>query len=156
MTGGDLKSHLNKQEFFEEERSKFYAAEIILGLEHIHEKDIIYRDLKLENVLLDEKGHCKLSDFGLSIKTKKPIRGYAGTPGYTAPEVVENKYYNKAADYFSLGVLIYRLISGKKPFEANKGQVGDLDRNVVKITPKFPPEIFSKDISGQKIHVYPQ
>eukprot|EP00477_Mikrocytos_mackini_P000383 GAHX01000408.1.p1 GENE.GAHX01000408.1~~GAHX01000408.1.p1 ORF type:complete len:673 (+),score=149.56 GAHX01000408.1:53-2071(+) len=148
MVGGDLKYHLNKEEFFDEERAKFYAAEILLGLEHMHSKDIVYRDLKLENVLLDANGHCRLSDFGLSVQTTRPIRGYAGTPGYTAPEVIRNRYYNKAADFFSFGVLIYRLLSGKKPFESRTGSQGDLDRNVVKLEPKFPKEIFGEAAKG--------
>jgi len=116
MVGGDLKFHLNKDERFDEERSRFYAAEILLGLEHMHSKNIVYRDMKLENVLLDEFGHCRISDLGLAVKMSDKVRGYAGTPGYTAPEVIKNKYYSHMADFFSYGVMVYRFLSGKKPF----------------------------------------
>ena len=142
MPGGDLKLHLNREEFFEEDRARFYAAEILLGLSHMHAQNVLYRDLKLENVLLSASGHCRLSDFGLSMQTRKPVRGYAGTPGYTAPEVVLNKFYNRTADFFSFGVLVYRLLSGKKPFDCS-GSHGDLDRNVCRADPLFPKEIFS-------------
>eukprot|EP00479_Gromia_sphaerica_P002603 TRINITY_DN1306_c0_g1_i2.p1 TRINITY_DN1306_c0_g1~~TRINITY_DN1306_c0_g1_i2.p1 ORF type:complete len:151 (+),score=28.55 TRINITY_DN1306_c0_g1_i2:491-943(+) len=78
MMGGDLKFHLNKDEIFDEECSRFYAAEVLLGLEHIHEKDIIYRDMKLENVLLDEKGHARISDLGLAVRTKEKSERLCG------------------------------------------------------------------------------
>merc|ERR1719454_2543673 len=80
MIGGDLKFHLNNDKTFSEDRSRFYAAEVLLGLEHIHSKGIIYRDLKLENVLVDERGHCRISDLGLAVRSKKEkgVKGYAG------------------------------------------------------------------------------
>ena len=78
MIGGDLKYHLNNERTFPEERSRFYEAEVLLGLEHIHSKDIIYRDLKLENVLLDDRGHCKISDLGLAVRMgNEKVKGYA-------------------------------------------------------------------------------
>jgi len=165
MGGGDLKFHLNKDERFSETRSRFYAAEVLLGLEHIHSKGIIYRDMKLENVLLDEAGHCRISDLGLAvIKKEKGVKGYAGTPGYTAPEVITNKEYDHLADFFSYGVMVYRFLSGKKPFakrpdrrekerrRKQKGRRGrgygrgksDLDKNVVEMEPDYPPTYFTE------------
>jgi beta-adrenergic-receptor kinase len=144
MMGGDLKYHLNKEEKFSEVRSRFYAAEILLGLEHIHSKGIIYRDMKLENILLDSKGHCKVSDLGLAVMTKDRVKGYAGTPGYTAPEVILMQPYDKMCDFFSFGVLIYRLLSGRKPFGSHMGS-SDLDKNVVSVEPEFPDEFFSPE-----------
>jgi len=159
MVGGDLKFHLNKDVRFTEERSRFYAAEILLGLEHIHSKKIVYRDMKLENVLLDELGHCRISDLGLAVKMSDKIRGYAGTPGYTAPEVIKNKYYCHMADFFSYGVMVYRFLSGKKPFakkldrtereRRRKNRKGGrrgksaLDKNVVDMEPVYPSTYFS-------------
>jgi len=159
MVGGDLKFHLNKDERFGEERSRFYAAEILLGLEHIHSKKIVYRDMKLENVLLDELGHCRISDLGLAVKMSDKVRGYAGTPGYTAPEVIKNKYYGHMADFFSYGVMVYRFLSGKKPFakkldrqereRRRKNRKGGrrgksaLDKNVVDMEPEYPSIYFS-------------
>eukprot|EP00475_Leptophrys_vorax_P003971 TRINITY_DN1231_c0_g1_i1.p1 TRINITY_DN1231_c0_g1~~TRINITY_DN1231_c0_g1_i1.p1 ORF type:complete len:645 (-),score=190.06 TRINITY_DN1231_c0_g1_i1:64-1998(-) len=144
MMGGDLKFHLNKEEKFSEVRSRFYAAEVLLGLEHIHSKGIIYRDIKLENILLDGKGHCKVSDLGLAVMTKDRVKGYAGTPGYTAPEVILMQPYDKMCDFFSYGVLIYRLLSGRKPFGSHMGS-SDLDKNVVSVDPEYPEEFFSPE-----------
>jgi serine/threonine protein kinase len=143
MLGGDLKFHLINAGRFTEKRSRFYAAQVLLGLEHVHKLSIIYRDMKLENVLLDSQGHCRLSDLGLAVVTKVKIKGYAGTPGYTAPEMIKNKLYGPAADIFSYGVMIYRMLCGSKPF---KGKVDrELDKSVVERKPTFPKEIFSKE-----------
>ncbi|CEP01095.1 hypothetical protein PBRA_008407 [Plasmodiophora brassicae] len=146
MTGGDLRFQLNEHKQFPEERARFYAAEILLGLTHIHSKGIIYRDLKLENVLLDDKGHCKISDLGLAVQSTKPIRGYAGTPGYIAPEVIQDKPYDKAADYFSFGVLIYRMLSGRAPFDEKVSGDDDRDKAVLNATAVYPPEYFQGDV----------
>eukprot|EP00484_Ammonia_sp_Unknown_P024541 CAMPEP_0197026968 /NCGR_PEP_ID=MMETSP1384-20130603/6972_1 /TAXON_ID=29189 /ORGANISM="Ammonia sp." /LENGTH=668 /DNA_ID=CAMNT_0042455749 /DNA_START=109 /DNA_END=2115 /DNA_ORIENTATION=+ len=156
MLGGDLKYHLNVQEKFSEPRTRFHAAQVLLGLEHIHTKGIVYRDLKLENVLVDENGHCKISDLGLAVLLGESgkVRGYAGTPGYTAPEVVLGFQYNHIADFFSLGVMIYRCLCGKKPFLRKNRKRGDkkkqhhrkssaLDRNVIEMEPEFSPHYFS-------------
>merc|ERR1719189_858984 len=159
MLGGDLKYHLNVQEKFSEARTRFHAAQVLLGLEHIHSKGIVYRDLKLENVLVDEKGHCKISDLGLAVRVSKElVKGYAGTPGYTAPEVVLSHYYDHIVDFFSLGVMIYRFLCGKKPFQSKRRHHGrrhgenrqenqrrrttELDRNVVEMEPDFPSQYF--------------
>jgi len=143
MLGGDLKFHLINAGRFTEKRARFYAAQVLLGLEHVHNHSIIYRDMKLENVLLDHAGHCRLSDLGLAVVTKVKIKGYAGTPGYTAPEMIKNKLYGPAADIFSYGVMLYRMLCGSKPF---KGKVDrDLDKAVIERKPQFPKEIFSKE-----------
>lgn len=88
-------------------------AEILLWLDHMHSFYIINRDLKLETVNLDADGRYKSIDFGLSILTTNPIKGYAGTPGYTAPEVCSDGYYTIAADFFRFCVSVYRMMSGK-------------------------------------------
>jgi len=143
MLGGDLKFHLINAGRFTEKRARYYAAQVLLGLEHVHKMSIIYRDMKLENVLLDGLGHCRLSDLGLAVVTKVKIKGYAGTPGYTAPEMIKNKLYGPAADIFSYGVMLYRMLCGSKPF---KGKVDrDLDKAVIERKPQFPKEIFSKE-----------
>lgn len=117
MLGGDLKFHLIQANNFTEKRAQFYAAQVLLGLEHVHSKNVIYRDMKLENVLLDHSGHSKLSDLGLAVITKVKIKGYAGTPGYTSPEMIKNKLYGPATDIFSYGVMLYRMLCGAKPFK---------------------------------------
>eukprot|EP01084_Bolivina_argentea_P017267 32248_1 len=139
MLGGDLKYHLNRENVFSEYRTKFYAGEILLGLEHIHSKGYIYSDLKLENILLDDKGHCKISDFGLATKIQdgKLVNGYGGTLGYMAPEIVLKNYYNHMVDFFAFGVLIYRCLSGKKPFCSTRVQ-----RRTIEVMPTFHERCF--------------
>lgn len=146
MPGGDLKFHLTKNrgvaQGFSENRARFHAAEILLGLEAMHAKNIIFRDLKLENVLLDEEGHCKISDLGLvALYGQKKVNHYAGTPGYIAPEVTQKKPYGPAVDIFSFGVTLYRMLSGKKPFRGHTRQ--DFDRAVCNDEPVYDPDIFS-------------
>jgi serine/threonine protein kinase len=143
MLGGDLKFHLIHSVRFPEKRAKFYAAQVLLALEHVHSKNVIYRDMKLENVLLDHNGNCRISDLGLAVVTKKPVKGYAGTPGYTAPEMVSGHFYGPSADIFSYGVMLYRMLYGQKPF---KGKIDkELDKAVVERQATYPPEVFSDD-----------
>lgn len=104
LNGGELFYHLRRQERFSEERARFYAAEILLTLEYLHSNNIIYRDLKPENVLLDRHGHIRLTDFGLSkIKENEDDLTYTvcGTPEYMAPEVIVGKGYNHEIDFWA-------------------------------------------------------
>jgi len=126
MNGGDLKFHIHNlgQPGFEEERARFYAAEICCGLQHLHKKRIVYRDLKPENILLDDNGHVRISDLGLAIEVPETnIKGRVGTVGYMAPEVVNNERYAYSPDWWGLGCLIYEMIEGKAPFRARKERV---------------------------------
>lgn len=91
FNGGELFFHLKETRGFDLNRAKFYAAEVLLALEHLHSLDVIYRDLKPENVLLDEEGHIKLTDFGLAkegIDLPNGTKTFCGTPEYLAPEVL--------------------------------------------------------------------
>jgi len=119
INGGELFYHLQSERRFSPERSRFYAAEIVLGLEHLHKNGIIYRDLKPENLLLDASGHIKMTDFGLSkenLANDDRTNTFCGTPEYLAPEVLDGKDYNKAVDWWSLGTLIYEMLTGLPPF----------------------------------------
>lgn len=119
FNGGELFFHLKHGGKFTEERAKFYAAEITLALQCLHENGIIYRDLKPENVLLDDDGHIRLTDFGLS---KESIQGdelthtFCGTPEYLAPEVIQGSWYSKPVDWWSMGTLLYEMLTGWPPF----------------------------------------
>lgn len=124
LRGGDLFTRLSKEVMFTEEDVKFYLAELALALNHLHALGIIYRDLKPENILLDEHGHIALTDFGLS---KQPLDGsktysFCGTVEYMAPEIVNRKGHDFAADWWSFGVLMYEMLTGNLPFHGQTRQ----------------------------------
>jgi serum/glucocorticoid-regulated kinase 2 len=119
VNGGELFHHLQTSQKFDEERARFYSAELLCALEHLHALDVVYRDLKPENILLDFTGHIALCDFGLC---KLGMRGtdktntFCGTPEYLAPEILAAKGHGKTIDWWTLGVLLYEMIAGLPPF----------------------------------------
>ncbi|XP_069679336.1 G protein-coupled receptor kinase 2 [Periplaneta americana] len=137
MNGGDLKFHIYNmggEPGFDIHRSRFYAAEVLCGLEHLHVQGIVYRDCKPENILLDDHGHVRISDLGLAVEIPEGemVRGRVGTVGYMAPEVIDNEKYTFSPDWFSFGCLIYEMIEGQAPFRARKEKVKreEVDRRV--------------------------
>uniref|UniRef100_A0AAR2L4P0 G protein-coupled receptor kinase n=1 Tax=Pygocentrus nattereri TaxID=42514 RepID=A0AAR2L4P0_PYGNA len=120
MNGGDLTFHIYNMgsSGFSKERVQFYAAEILCGLDHLHKHSIVYRDLKPDNILLDDYGHIRISDLGLAVILAEGqlVRGKVGTAGYMAPEVIKNEYYSFSPDWWGLGCLIYEMTAGRPPF----------------------------------------
>lgn len=118
VNGGELFYHLKKEGRFPENRVKFYAAEITCAMAHLHSLQVVYRDLKPENILLDADGHICITDFGLSkeINPEEGTHTFCGTPEYLAPEVLRGQGHGTAVDWWSLGTLIYEMLTGLPPF----------------------------------------
>lgn len=117
--GGELFFHLGRAGRFSEGRARFYACEVLLAVEYLHRLNIIYRDLKPENILLDADGHVKITDFGLSkegVDDHFSAKSSCGTPEYLAPEIVGKRGHGKAVDWYSLGALIFEMLTGWPPF----------------------------------------
>uniref|UniRef100_A0A8C2A7J2 protein kinase C n=1 Tax=Cyprinus carpio TaxID=7962 RepID=A0A8C2A7J2_CYPCA len=116
--GGDLMMHIHA-DVFSEVRSVFYAACVVLGLQFLHDHKIVYRDLKLDNLLLDTEGYVKIADFGLckeGMGFKDRTSTFCGTPEFLAPEVLTETSYTRAVDWWGLGVLIFEMLVGESPF----------------------------------------
>jgi len=116
-TGGELFYHLREAGRFDEDTARFYAAEVVLALEHLHSKNIAYRDLKLENLVLSLKGHVNLTDFGFAKYMKESKTStLCGTPEYLAPEIIRGGGYDLSVDWWALGVLMFEMLAGYSPF----------------------------------------
>jgi len=150
LAGGELFLRLGREGIFLEKDAAFYLAELVSGLDHLHTLGILHRDLKPENILLCNDGHICLTDFGLAKDfgtdwggqdgndDQERARTICGTQEYMAPEMVANKGYGKAADYWSLGCIAYEMLSGDPPFSAKKG-AKELFRNIMSQKVKMPP-----------------
>ena len=117
LTGGDLRFHLYKNKCFNEIQTKFFIACVILALEYLHKNKIIHHDVKPENLILNTKGYVKLSDFGIArIYRENNSEDISGSPGYIAPEILNEENHSYTSDYFSLGVVTYEFMKGERPF----------------------------------------
>ncbi|KAF4324475.1 hypothetical protein BBO99_00000159 [Phytophthora kernoviae] len=143
--GGNLLDQMRLARRFTEDRTRLYTAEVALAIRHLHQNDIIYRDLKLENVLVDSDGHVALTDFGMS-KENMPDEGrtttFVGTYQMMAPEVFSGKSYSRAVDWWALGVMVYEMIDGRTPFNAKTNRL--IKERIVNVDLKFSPR-FTED-----------
>ncbi|WEW57091.1 cAMP-dependent protein kinase catalytic subunit [Emydomyces testavorans] len=152
VEGGELFSLLRKSQRFPNPVAKFYAAEVTLALEYLHSQNIVYRDLKPENLLLDRHGHLKITDFGFAKEVRDITWTLCGTPDYLAPEVVSSKGYNKSVDWWSLGILIFEMLCGFTPFW-DSGSPMKIYENIVNGLVKYPSFLVpdARDLLSQLI-----
>uniref|UniRef100_A0A8D3CMA6 Protein kinase C n=2 Tax=Scophthalmus maximus TaxID=52904 RepID=A0A8D3CMA6_SCOMX len=139
LNGGDLMFHIQSCHKFDLHRATFYAAEIICGLQFLHSKGIIYRDLKLDNVLLDSDGHIKIADFGMckeNMRDESRTATFCGTPDYIAPEILLGQKYNSSVDWWSFGVLLYEMLIGQSPFHGRDEE--ELFQSIRTDNPVYP------------------
>uniref|UniRef100_A0A674MTN5 Protein kinase C n=1 Tax=Takifugu rubripes TaxID=31033 RepID=A0A674MTN5_TAKRU len=139
LNGGDLMFHIQDKGRFDVTRATFYAAEITVGLQFLHSKGIIYRDLKLDNVMLDKDGHIKIADFGMcKEKVFGDVRAttFCGTPDYIAPEILLGQKYTFSVDWWSFGVLVYEMLIGQSPFQGDDED--ELFDSIRTDTPHYP------------------
>eukprot|EP00047_Mylnosiga_fluctuans_P003990 m.232160 g.232160 ORF g.232160 m.232160 type:complete len:734 (+) comp12307_c0_seq1:159-2360(+) len=163
MEGGDLSWHLKQRETFSEAEAKFYAAEIVLGLAHIHSRNMIYRDLKPANILLDGMGHARISDLGLVRDMSKSLpTSECGTHGYMSPEVLTpDTPYDQGADWWSLGCVVYQFLVGYSPFrgpEKTKITKEEIDRRTHTMAIAYPDHITpeARDLISQLLDRNPK
>ncbi|ETV86664.1 AGC/AKT protein kinase [Aphanomyces astaci] len=148
-TGGTLFFHLRKSRKFSEKRSRFYAAQLLVAMGHLHDVNIAYRDLKLENILMDDKGYVALTDFGLSkenVDVPDGAKTFCGTAEYIAPELLKGLSYGKPVDWWGFGTLLFEMMTGQTPFfDKNRKKMfhNILHRDVI-FTPAFSED--AKDL----------
>mmetsp|Transcript_5320 Transcript_5320/g.5276 ORF Transcript_5320/g.5276 Transcript_5320/m.5276 type:complete len:510 (+) Transcript_5320:194-1723(+) len=143
--GGDLGSHIAREKRFSETRARIYLCEILVALEELHKRDIIFRDLKPDNVVLDSEGHAMLTDFGLSkegVLDNFSAKSFCGSVAYLAPEMLKRQGHGKAVDWYLLGVLLYEMLVGIPPyFSHNKDQLfHNIQHSTLKIPTSLSPD----------------
>ena len=136
---GDLSIHLKNRKFLTEPEAKLYISETLLAVEYLHSLNIVYRDLKPLNILLDSLGHVKLADFGLAkanVSQANPAMSFCGSPGYLAPELVKHTGGHKPVDIYAIGVTLYELLTGRLPFQNEN--IASLYKAIASGKVKFP------------------
>ncbi|XP_067034023.1 ribosomal protein S6 kinase beta-1-like isoform X1 [Acropora muricata] len=159
LSGGELFMHLEREGIFMEDTACFYLAEIVLAMEHLHNQGIIYRDLKPENILLDTQGHVVLTDFGLckeAVFENSLTHTFCGTIEYMAPEILTRSGHGKAVDWWSLGALMYDMLTGSPPFcgDSRKKTIDKILKGKLVLPPYLTVE--AKDFLRKLLKRHPQ
>lgn len=142
IRGGEFLTLLNQKRCLDVDTTRFFSSQIVLVLEYLHSNNIVYRDLKPENMLVDKSGYLKIIDFGLSKKIYSKTYTICGTPHYIAPEILLGEGYDNSVDWYSLGVMLYEMMVGMPPHVANDTM--SLFKKIINDKVKFPSNIDPK------------
>ena len=160
LQGGELFFHIKRKKCFKESPAKFYMAQIFLAIDYLHKAGYIYRDLKPENILIDKEGNIKLTDFGLSKMIPNEENNInsntiCGTLEYMAPEIIKGKNYDKSADWYSFGIVLYQMICGDVPFKLKSRNIDEISYET---DIKYPEKISNeaKDIISKLLEIEPE
>jgi serine/threonine protein kinase len=156
IPGGELFSLITRQQFLSVRQSKFIMSEIVLFLNHLHDKGIVYRDLKPENILISSTGHVKIVDFGFASKSEEHSKTFCGTVEYLSPEIIKRKPHGTEVDWWTCGVLLFEMLTGRSPF-GGKSSTQTFER-ILNQEPIFPSRVDSdaKDLISKLLQKDPQ
>ncbi|KAK9473046.1 uncharacterized protein V1510DRAFT_364399 [Dipodascopsis tothii] len=147
ISGGDLMLHIQREQF-SAPRAQFYAAEVLLGLKYFHDNGIVYRDLKLDNIMLTLDGHIKIADYGLCKENmwfESTTGTFCGTPEFMAPEIIDNQKYTRSVDWWAFGVLIYQMLLGQSPFRGDDEE--EIFDSILSDEPLYPIHMARESVS---------